>query len=95
MDREKIFKTFFKYNDNREQKFCNFNQLTSIGKRITFIVLNKAPGAIKAKTTVNWLREKKIISNSKSDQRTVQSIIHHWNISGGETSYKVFEICTS
>ena len=95
MDREKIFKTFFKYNANGEQKFSNFNQLTAIGKRITFIVLNKAPGAIKAKTTVNWLREKKIISNSKSDQRTVQSIIHHWNISGGETSYKVFEICTS
>ena len=42
MDREKIFKTFFKYNDNGEQKFCNFNQLTAIGKRITFIVLNKA-----------------------------------------------------
>ena len=95
MDREKIFKTFFKYNDNGEQKFCNFNQLTAIGKRITFIVLNKALGASKVKTTVNWLREKKIISNSKSDQRTVQSIIHHWNISGGETSYKVFEICTS
>ena len=95
MNREKIFKNFFKYYDNGEQKFCNFNQLTAIGKRITFIVLNKALGASKVKTTVNWLREKKIISNSKSDQRTVQSIIHHWNISGGETSYKVFEICTS
>ena len=31
---KKIFKTFFKYNDNGEQKFCNFNQLTPVGKRI-------------------------------------------------------------
>ena len=59
----KIFKTFFKYNDNGEQKFCNFNQLTPIGKRITFIILNKALGASKVKTTVNWLREKRITSN--------------------------------
>ena len=95
MDREKIFETFFKCNDNGGQKFCYFNQLTPIWKRITCIVLNKALGASKDKTPVNWLREKKIISNSKSDQRTVQSIIHHWNISGGETGYKVFEICTS
>ena len=51
MNREKIFKNFFKYYDNGEQKFCNFNQLTAIGKRITFIVLNKALGASKVKTT--------------------------------------------
>ena len=59
MDRDKIFKTFFKYNDSGKQKFCNFHQLTTIGKRITFIILNKALGASKVKTTVNWLRERK------------------------------------
>ena len=38
MEREKIFKIFFKCNDQGEQNFNDFNQLTPIGKRLTYII---------------------------------------------------------
>ena len=54
MEREKIFKIFLKCNDQGEQKFNDFNQLTPIGKRLTYIILNKPLGSSKVKTTVEW-----------------------------------------
>ena len=35
MDREKIFSALFKDDDNNEQKFKSFSQITPIGKRVT------------------------------------------------------------
>ena len=60
MDREQIFSPFFKNNENNEQKFKNFSQLTSIGKRIIILMINLALGGNKAKTTIDWLIESKV-----------------------------------
>ena len=62
--------------------------MTPIGKRIVYIIVNLAIGENQVKKTVQWLREKKVITNSKSDQRTVQNIIHYWKILGGEVFQK-------
>ena len=75
MDREKIFKAFFKHNDENEQKFTRLSQLTPVGKRVIFIVINLALGN-DPKTTLQWLIEKEIISGSNSEKRTFQDIIH-------------------
>ena len=82
MKREKNFSGLFKSNDKKELKFNNFTQLTPIGKRIVYIIVNQV------KKTIQWLREKRFICYSKSDQRTVQNIIHYWKISGGEVFQK-------
>ena len=60
-----------------------------MGKRIVYIVINLALGETKVKSTIQWLREKNIISDSKSDERTVQHILHYWKSSGGEFFSKV------
>ena len=82
MNREKIFNAFFKNNENGEQRFENFTQLTSVGKRIVYIVIHLALGESKPKTAIQWLKEKNIISHSQSDSRTVYQIIHHWKNTG-------------
>ena len=58
MDREKIFQALFKSNEKGEQKFCNFSQLTSIGKRIIILMINLALGENDPKKTIEWFVEK-------------------------------------
>ena len=54
MEREKLYRTLFKFNENNEQTFCEFKQLTPVGKRIVYIVLNLALGETKVKSTNQW-----------------------------------------
>ena len=91
MDRKKIYDALFKTNSKGEQEFCQFFQLTPIGKRILYIMINLAIGGSKVKSTIQWLKEINIISSSKSDERTVQHIIHHWKSSCGEIFQKYSE----
>ena len=91
MDRKKISDALFKTNSEVEHKFCQFSQLTTIGKIILYIMINLAIGGSKVKSTIQWLKENNIISCSKSDERTVQHIIHHWKSSGGEIFQKYSE----
>ena len=77
MEREKIYNALFKCNSQNEQKFSNFSQLNPIGKRIVYIVINLAIGGSQVKNTVKWLREKNIISNSKSDENLRVTYIGH------------------
>ena len=58
MDREKIYNALFKYNDKNEPKFNSFSQLTPVGKRVIFLVINLALGGNKPKTQFNGLRKK-------------------------------------
>ena len=90
MDRKKIYDALFKTNSKGEQKFCQFSQLTPIGKRILYMFNDKSWGS-KVKSTIQWLKENNIISCSKSDERTVQHIIHHWKSSCGEIFQKYSE----
>ena len=46
MDREKLFEALFKLNEKGEEKFNDFSQLTSIGKRVIFLVINQALGEV-------------------------------------------------
>ena len=91
MDRKKIYDALFKTNSEVEHKFCQFSQLTTIGKIILYIMINLAIGGSKVKSTIQWLKENNIISCSKSDERTVQHIIHHWKSSCGEIFQKYSE----
>ena len=52
MEREKLYRTLFKFNENNEQTFCEFKQLTPVGKRIVYIVINLALGETKIKSTI-------------------------------------------
>ena len=61
-----MYRTLFKCNEKNEQKFCEFKQLTPVEKRIVYIVLN---------LSLQWLRKKNIISDSISEERTVQNIL--------------------
>ena len=91
MDRKKIYDALFKTNSKGEQEFCQFSQLTLIGQRILYIMINLAIWGSKVKSTIQWLKENNIISSSKSDERTVQHIIHHSKSSGGEIFKKYNE----
>ena len=83
MDREKLYNSLFKTNIKGEKKFNNFSQLTPSGKRIFVLMLNLALGN-EPKIVFEWLVAKNVLSGSNSEKRTVQHIIHHWKISGGE-----------
>ena len=52
MEREKLYRTLFKCNENNEQKFCEIKQLTPVGNRIVFIVKNLALGETKIKSII-------------------------------------------
>ena len=58
MDREKIFNALFKCNNKSEPKLNSLTQLTAVGKRVVFLVINLALGENEPKTTINWLIEK-------------------------------------
>ena len=77
MEREKIYSALFKCNSKNEQKFSNFSKLNPIGKRIVYIAINLAIGGSQVKNIVKWLREKNIISNSKSDENLRVAYIGH------------------
>ena len=77
MEREKIYNALFKCNSKNEQKFPNFSQVNPIGKIIVYIVINLAIGGSQVKNNVKWLREKNIISNSKSDENLRVAYIGH------------------
>ena len=53
MDRKKIYDALFKTNSKGEQKFCQFSQLTPIGKRILYVLINLAIGGSKVKSTIH------------------------------------------
>ena len=78
MEREKIYNALFKCNSKNEEKFSSFSQLNPIGeKTIVYIVINLAIGGSQVKNNVKWLREKNIISNSKSDENLRVAYIGH------------------
>ena len=62
-----------KSNISGEHKFEKFLQLSTIGRRITCLVINLALGG-RIKTTLEWLKEKRIISDSKYDEMLVYDI---------------------
>ena len=53
MDKQTIFKVFFKSDINGEQKFNEFSQLTPAGRRVVYLVINSALGG-KPKNTLQW-----------------------------------------
>ena len=63
--------------------------MTPIGKRIVYIIVNLTIGENQVKKNVEWLGEKNVMINSKSDQRIVQNIIHHRKISRGKNFQKM------
>ena len=91
-----LSKLFVKSNISGEHKFEKFSQLSTIGRRITCLVINLALGG-RTKTTLEWLKEKRIISDSKYDERMVYDIIHHWRSSSEifERNPRIHEITKS
>ena len=74
MDTEKIFSAVFINDDNNEQKFKSFCKITPIGKRIIILVINLALGGNKAKKTIDWLIESKVICGTPFEIRKVQNL---------------------
>ena len=82
MDRKKIYDALFKTNSKGEQKFCQFSQLTPIGKRILYIMINLAIGGSKVKSTIH--DDKKslkcefcgITYSGKSNLNTHTALVH-------------------
>ena len=56
MDREKIFKTFFKDDTENGQEFTCLSQLTPVRKRVIFLVIHLALGGTKPKTTILFVK---------------------------------------
>ena len=86
MDRKKIYDALFKTNSKGEQKFCQFSQLTPIGKRILYIMINLAIGGSKVKSTIH--DDKKslkcefcgITYSGKSNLNTHTALVHEKKI---------------
>ena len=88
MEKEAIYKIFFKCNKDGKLKFNDFTQLTVTGKRIIILVLNLALGG-KTITTLQWLKDRKVIKSSKYEDKFCYDTICHWKSSGGEVFEKI------
>ena len=83
MDKEIIFKTFFKCNSDGLQKFQDYSKITHAGIRIIFIVIHLALGG-NPSMTLQWLKDENIISDLKYDRTSVFEVLSNWKKSSDE-----------
>ena len=81
MEKDIIFGVLFKSNSNGENKFEDFSQITLALKRVIIVVINLALRG-KPKDTLKWLKDHKIIIESRYDEKFIYEVIRHWKISG-------------
>ena len=77
MEKEAIYNFFFKCKKDDKPKFNDFSQLTVTGKRIIILVLNLPLGG-KTITTLQWLKDRKVIKSSKYEDEFCYDTICHW-----------------
>ena len=81
MEKDIIFGVLFKSNSIGEKKFEDFSQITLALKRVIIVLINLGLRG-KPKDTLKWLKDHKIIIESRYDEKFIYEVIRHWKISG-------------